>query len=96
MHPELLGIDDRIWLIVSLAFTLLFHLLNRKPRADVDAAVIPLKVPERRYRYTEAALAKRCLIAIDQLRDEHGIAEDDTRHPDVMSGRPWPLEAETK
>ncbi|SIN88580.1 hypothetical protein SAMN05443247_00459 [Bradyrhizobium erythrophlei] len=41
----------------------------------------------------EAALAKKCLEAIDELRDEHGIAADDTRHPDVLSGRPWPPEA---
>ena len=39
----------------------------------------------------EAALAKNCLIAIDRIRDEHGIAANDTRHPDVMSERPWPL-----
>ena len=32
------------------------------------------------------------LIAIDRLRDEHGIAANDTRHPDVMSERPWPPE----
>ena len=44
---------------------------------------------------SEAALAKNCLIAIDKLRDEHGIAANDTRHPDVMSGRPWPPEAES-
>ena len=31
----------------------------------------------------EAALAKSCLIAIDILRDEYGIAANDTRHPDV-------------
>ena len=41
----------------------------------------------------EAAVAKRCLNAIDELRDEHGIAADDARHPDVMSERPWPSEA---
>ena len=38
----------------------------------------------------EAALAKRCLEDIDYLRDEYGIAANDPRHPDVMSGRPWP------
>ena len=38
----------------------------------------------------EAALAKECLSAIDHLRDEHGIAANDPRHPDVMSGKPWP------
>lgn len=41
----------------------------------------------------EAAIAKKCLEAIDGLRDEHGIAADDARHPDVMSERPWPPEA---
>jgi hypothetical protein len=41
----------------------------------------------------EAALAKRCLIEIDSLRDRHGIAANDTRHPDVMSELPWPTEA---
>jgi hypothetical protein len=41
----------------------------------------------------EAALAKSCLIAIDILRDEYGIAANDTRHPDVLSERPWPFEA---
>jgi hypothetical protein len=41
----------------------------------------------------EAALAKSCLIAIDVLRDEFGIAANDTRHPDVLSEIPWPAEA---
>ncbi|MDA9512203.1 hypothetical protein XI04_03845 [Bradyrhizobium sp. CCBAU 11430] len=43
----------------------------------------------------EAAIARRCLKEIDELRDEHGIAADDGRHPDVMSERPWPPEAKT-
>jgi len=41
----------------------------------------------------EAALAASCLTAIDMLRDEYGIAANDTRHPDVMSEVPWPPEA---
>jgi hypothetical protein len=41
----------------------------------------------------EPAIAKKCLEAIDELRDEHGIAADDARHPAVMSERPWPPEA---
>jgi hypothetical protein len=40
----------------------------------------------------EATLAKTCLTAIDVLHDEFGIAENDTRHPDVRSAIPWPLE----
>lgn len=41
----------------------------------------------------KAALAKRCLSAIDHCRDEHGIAANDPRHPDVMSDKPWPEES---
>jgi hypothetical protein len=41
----------------------------------------------------EAGLATRCLIAIDYQRDEYGIAANDPRHPNVMSGKPWPPEA---
>jgi hypothetical protein len=43
---------------------------------------------------TEAAVAKKCLETVDRLRDEYGIAANDARHPDVMSERPWPQEAE--
>lgn len=39
----------------------------------------------------EAALAAACLSAIDQLRDEHGSVASEPRHPDIESGRPWPL-----
>jgi hypothetical protein len=41
----------------------------------------------------EAALASHCLTLIDELRDEHGIAAGDPRHPDITSDRPWPSEA---
>ena len=41
----------------------------------------------------QVGLAKRCLRSIDKLRDEHGIAANDPRHPDVLSGKPWPEEA---
>jgi hypothetical protein len=42
----------------------------------------------------EARLAKECLTAIDQMRDEHGPAESEPRHPDIDSGRPWPVAAD--
>ena len=42
----------------------------------------------------EAALARHCLLAIDNLRDEYGVAANDPRHPDVMSGKPWPEEVD--
>ncbi|MGH7074361.1 MAG: hypothetical protein ACREFD_09210, partial [Stellaceae bacterium] len=41
----------------------------------------------------EAALGSACLTAIDELRDAFGPAEFEPRHPDVESGRPWPLAA---
>jgi hypothetical protein len=38
-----------------------------------------------------SALAERCLIAIEKLRDEHGRIDDEPRHPDIDSGQAWPL-----
>jgi hypothetical protein len=39
----------------------------------------------------EAAVARTCLTAIDELRDDYGAPEFEPRHPDITSGRPWPL-----
>jgi hypothetical protein len=39
----------------------------------------------------KAALAERCLISIEKLRDEHGRLADEPHHPDISSGRRWPL-----
>jgi hypothetical protein len=39
----------------------------------------------------ESKLAKECLTAIDELRDEYGAPESEPRHPDIQSGRPWPI-----
>jgi hypothetical protein len=38
---------------------------------------------------TPQVLAEACLSAIDKLRDEHGSAASEPRHPDIESGRPW-------
>ncbi|MDX0414195.1 hypothetical protein CN184_11525 [Sinorhizobium medicae] len=35
--------------------------------------------------------ATRCLNIIDKLRDEYGAPESEPRHPDLASGRPWPI-----
>jgi hypothetical protein len=40
-----------------------------------------------------AALARECLISIDDIRDQYGAAESEPRHPDVASGKSWPREA---
>jgi hypothetical protein len=42
----------------------------------------------------QAALAAQCLIAIDRLRDYFGPVEFEPRHPDISSGRAWPLAAQ--
>lgn len=39
----------------------------------------------------QAGLANECLSTIDRLRDEYGAANSEPRHPDIESGRPWPL-----
>lgn len=41
----------------------------------------------------EAELAGACLTAIDALRDTYGRTYSEPRHPDIESGRPWPLAA---
>jgi hypothetical protein len=40
----------------------------------------------------QSAVAEACLITIEELRDEHGRIDDEPRHPDIDSGRPWPKE----
>ncbi|MBL4803349.1 MAG: hypothetical protein JKY71_00660 [Alphaproteobacteria bacterium] len=37
-----------------------------------------------------SSLAKECLIAFDDIRDDYGIAESETRHPDITTGINWP------
>jgi hypothetical protein len=41
-----------------------------------------------------ARLAKTCLIAIEEHRDDRGRVDAEPRHPDIATGRPWPPEAE--
>jgi hypothetical protein len=41
----------------------------------------------------QSMLAEAFLIAIEELRDEHGRIDAEPRHPDVESGRAWPREA---
>jgi hypothetical protein len=35
--------------------------------------------------------AARCLNTIDVMRDEHGVPVSEPRHPDLTSGKPWPI-----
>ena len=38
-----------------------------------------------------ADAAARCLTAIDLVRDDHGVPMSEPRHPDLASGKPWPI-----
>lgn len=39
--------------------------------------------------HTDAAA--RCLNQIDKIRDEYGAPDSEPRHPDLGSGKPWPI-----
>ena len=39
----------------------------------------------------QAAFAVDYLTRIDMIRQEDGATEDEPRHPDIQSGRPWPI-----
>jgi hypothetical protein len=36
-------------------------------------------------------VAARCLNQIDKIRDEYGTPDSEPRHPDLASGKPWPI-----
>ncbi|MBC3229988.1 NACHT domain-containing protein [Serratia fonticola] len=36
-------------------------------------------------------VAAHWMRKIDWIRDEYGVPEDEPRHPDIASGRPWPV-----
>jgi hypothetical protein len=75
--------------------------LGERPAANWAGAreVFGIPIPELRKKlFTMVAnddasgrLAAGCLTAIDELRDQYGPAESEPRHPDIDSGRPWPL-----
>ena len=59
-----------------------------------SVSAIDLRKTLFRWSVTSDATGKpalRTLKAIDELRDDYGVAEAEPRHPDIESGRPWPL-----
>ncbi|NEV01356.1 NACHT domain-containing protein [Bradyrhizobium uaiense] len=70
------------------------------PASDWAGAYNVVAVPAGRLRQMLLALttdggptdaAARWLRQIDQIRDENGIPEAEPRHPDLASGKPWPV-----
>ncbi len=60
--------------------------------------VVPVPVVELRQKLLAMTIdggrqdaAAQCLNAIDKLRDEHGAPTTEPRHPDLKSGKPWPI-----
>lgn len=60
--------------------------------------VVPVPAVELRRKLLEMTSsggkddpAARCLNLIDKLRDEYGAPESEPRHPNLASGRPWPI-----
>jgi hypothetical protein len=75
--------------------------VGRRPVADMPNAVEYFTVPLTELRRLlfglavaggpQSSVAESCLIAIDELRDEHGRVDEEPRHPDIASGRAWPI-----
>lgn len=57
----------------------------------VSAADIRRRLLELSQDGGEQDAAARCLRNIDRVREEYGAMESDPRHPDLDSGRPWPI-----
>lgn len=81
--------------------------IGRKPSEKFEGAFVEFGVPLASLRArlfamlpandARARLAKECLIAIDEHRDDHGRLSSEPRHPDIGTGRAWPPEVdETK
>jgi hypothetical protein len=80
--------------------------VGRKPVEDWEGAFVEFSLPLSALRVrlfgmvepcdARAELAKQCLVAIEYHRDEHGRVSSEARHPDIFSGRAWPLEAEDR
>jgi hypothetical protein len=75
--------------------------VGKRPSGDLAGAseLFAFAVPKLRkelFAMTETdtaqgRLARECLIAIDEIRDRYGAPESEPRHPDIDSGRPWPV-----
>lgn len=70
------------------------------PAEDWEGAYSVVPVPAAELRRKLLAItsidgkddpAAHCLNVIDELRDEYGAPESEPRHPDLASGRPWPI-----
>lgn len=75
--------------------------VERRPLSDWAGAYEQISTPAPSLRKrlfelsrtatgTKSSLALACLVHIDELRDMHGKASGEPRHPDIATGAPWP------
>jgi hypothetical protein len=73
---------------------------DRRPSENWKGAyeVIPVSAIELRQKLlalttdgSPTDVAARCLNQIDKIRDQFGVPDSEPRHPDLASGRPWPI-----
>lgn len=75
--------------------------IERRPLSDWAGAYEQISVPAASLRRrlfelsrtetgNQSNLALASLVHIDELRDMHGLASGEPRHPNIESGTPWP------
>ena len=90
--------------IQSLARSIRNLAIGSKPSDEWVGAFEEFGVPLTRLRArlfamlpandARAQLAKECLVAIEEHRDDRGRVNNEPRHPDIATGRTWPPEAD--
>lgn len=85
----------------GLYMTIRKIVVDERPSAQFSGALVLFPVPAvdlRKRLFSlaltqagEAGVARQCLALIDGIRDDYGYPESEPRHPDIQTGRPWPL-----
>jgi hypothetical protein len=74
--------------------------IERKPSDSWKGAadLVPVPAVELRAKLLAMTIdggasdvAARCLNQIDKMRDEYGTPDSEPRHPDLASGKRWPI-----
>lgn len=82
------------WQAIEVVVTKRVPLAGHKDTYNVFSIAAPGLRKELLARVTDGQKSDRaavCLREIDELRDDHGLPVDDVRHPDLASGKEWPM-----
>lgn len=81
-------------------FTIEKVVTEHVPSEDLKGAysIVPVPSVELRQKLlamtvtgSHTAVATHCLHLIDEIRDEYGVPDSEPRHPDLASGKQWPI-----